>query len=83
MSKAKVSHRLVCPARVVEKKPIEGGFETNHLICNFSVDLVKTEALEAQGQLLLHLRDNHNFYWKRHGKKLVTRYSKQYAMRNE
>lgn len=83
MSKTTKVKKLTCPAGFGEKEKMDGFIKRTVRPCDFFVDLVKTEALEAQGQLLLHLRDFHNFYWKRHGKKLVTRYSKQYAMRNK
>lgn len=77
MSKTKATKRLTCPASIrdmaSEEKPI--------LKCNFFIDLVKTEEMEAIYLLLLHLRQMHNFYWKRHAKKLVKRFSKKVAMR--
>lgn len=89
MSKTKFAKKLTCPAYIVRKKAVykdghmELVTESDSSMCQFSIDLVKTESLEAQGQLISHLRNFHNFYWKRHGKKLETRFSKQCAMRNK
>lgn len=77
MSKTKTVKKLICPASTRDMAS-----ETKSILkCNFFIDLVKTEEMEANYLLLLHLRQMHNFYWKRHAKKLVKRFSKRVAMR--
>jgi hypothetical protein len=73
--------KLACPAYTNEKTAAEGGYKFTTLQCQFSVDLVKVDELQAQYDLLLHLKSTHPRWWNRHGKKQVVRFSKRVAMR--
>lgn len=78
MTKPKAIKKLRCPASTKDVAPPH-----ELLRCKWGLNYEEFPviALEAQRELLLHLRQTHNFYWKRHGKKLVTRFNKRVAMR--